>query len=107
MARHFVSEAIRQNGDSLFAAAFGTGEPPLPARFAWRDEDLVVAAVERTWRSTNEDRGDTYLARHWFDVRLADGRGATLYFDRKARRSAPNWWLYALSDAPERDEKPG
>jgi len=106
MRERFVSEALRTSGD-LFEAKFGNGEPPLPARFTWRDEELVVDAVVRTWRSTNTDRGDTYLARHWYAVHLADGRGATLYFDRKARRGSANWWLYSLTDAPERDENPG
>ncbi len=106
MPDRFVSEALR-SGSEIFEAKLGNGEPPLPAHFTWRDEELVVVAVLRTWRSTNTDRGDTYLARHWYSVRLADGRDATLYFDRKARRGSPNWWLYSLADAPERDENPG
>ena len=106
MAQRFVSEAVTASQD-LFEARFGNGEPPLPSRFGWRGEELVVGAIERTWRSTNTDRGDSYLARHWYALLLADGRAATIYFDRKARRGAPNWWLYTLSDAPERDVKPG
>jgi hypothetical protein len=106
MRDRFVSEALR-SGSDLFDAKFGNGEPPLPLRFTWRDEELIVTAVLRTWRSTNTDRGDTYLARHWYTVHLADGRDATLYFDRKARRGSANWWLYSLTDAPERDENPG
>ncbi len=108
----FVGEPIAARGEGLVeTGAFARGEPPLPARFAWRDEDLIVAAVLRTWRSTNTDRGDTYLARHWYELRFEDGRAAVVYFDRKARRGTANWWLYTLAGestaAPEaRDEKP-
>ncbi len=107
----FIGEPLAARGEGLLEnGAFARGEPPLPSRFAWRDEDLTVAAVLRTWRSTNTDRGDTYLARHWYELRLGDGREAVIYFDRKARRGAANWWLYTLAGesdaAPEaRDEK--
>ena len=107
MTAKFVSEAVVP-GDELFDdGAFARGEPPLPRRFTWRDERLEVGTVERTWRSTNTDRGDTYLARHWYALRLAAGREAVVYFDRKARRGRPTWWLYTLADAPEADEKSG
>ncbi|MBC5810650.1 MAG: hypothetical protein GIW95_07355 [Candidatus Eremiobacteraeota bacterium] len=49
--------------------------------------------------STKDDRGDHYLAKFWFDVALADGRRATLYFDRKARAGTARWWLYAIDEA--------
>lgn len=51
----------------------------------------------RSWRSTNTDRGDTYLARHWYELTLIDGRTAVVYYDRKARRGKPAWWLYTLA----------
>jgi len=105
VAAHFVSEPLQAGEQLVDASAFGRGEPPLPEHFLWRDEKLVVRAVVRTWRSTNTDRGDTYLARHWYALALADGREAVVYFDRKARRGAAVWWLYTLAD--ERDEKPG
>jgi hypothetical protein len=119
-ADRFIGEPLAVSGAGLVeTGAFTRGEPPLPSRFAWRDEDLIVAGVLRTWRSTNIDRGDTYLARHWYELRLGDGRLAVVYFDRKARRGAANWWLYTLAGesiaavgestaAPgARDEKPG
>ncbi|MBD5633365.1 MAG: hypothetical protein IAI49_02700 [Candidatus Eremiobacteraeota bacterium] len=106
MPGHFISEALAPGAELFEAGALSRGEPPLPERFAWRDEALIVRGIERTWRSTNTDRGDTYLARHWYALRLADGREAVVYFDRKARRGAQNWWLYTLSDA-DREENPG
>ena len=52
----FVSQAIQPAGDA-FASAGANGEPPLPALFRWRDRELRVATVLRTWRSTKDDRG--------------------------------------------------
>ncbi len=57
-----------------------------------------MARVVRMWRTTKIDRGDAYLARFWFEVETDDGRCAVVYFDRKARRTAPHWWLYTMSE---------
>ena len=73
------------------------GEPSLPPAFDWNGEELVVREVHKTWRSLKDDRGDTYLKRHWFEFETADGRTAVVYFDRGARRGQPRWWLYTLS----------
>jgi len=69
----------------------------VPASFRWRDETLHVVEIVRSWRSTNVDRGDTYLARHWFEFIAADGRRAVVYYDRKALRNRPRWWLYTIA----------
>lgn len=81
------------------SAALSAGEPLLPRSFTWRGATLAIAEVVRTWRSTNVDRGDAYLARHWYEVRTEDGRTAVLYFDRKARPRTPRWWLYTLEES--------
>ena len=92
----FVSEALTASGETIDTGGLSRGEPSLPKEFGWREERLVVHAVVRTWRSTNTDRGDTYLARHWFELALADGRTAVVYFDRKAHRGQARWWLYTI-----------
>ena len=91
-----MSEALGASSDHVATGALSRGEPPLPREFTWHDERLVVRDVVRTWRSTITDRGDTYLAKHWFEIALEDGRVAVVYFDRKTRRSQPRWWLYTL-----------
>ena len=73
------------------------GEPSLPAAFKWKDEELGVRLVVRTWRGTKMDRADTYLQRHWFEFDTCDDRRAVVYFDRQAKRGAPRWWLYSIS----------
>jgi len=81
-----------------FLGALSHGEPPLPSAFLWKDTWLHVRAVVKTWRSLNTDRGDDYLAKHWYEVCLdGDGR-AVIYFDRKARVGRPRWWLYTIED---------
>ncbi len=92
----FVSEAVTPQGD-FDADAIGRGEPGLPSGFTWRDQDLAIAGVRKTWKGHKTDRGDVYVKRHYFDVDLADGRVATLYFERQARPGQPRWWLYTIS----------
>jgi Domain of unknown function (DUF6504) len=93
----FVSEPIEPGRGFLDVTAPSRGEPPLPEQFQWRGSPIEVSTVLRTWRSTKTDRGDDYLARFWFEVTTADGRTAVVYFDRKAHRDAPRWWLYTIS----------
>ena len=100
MGVRFVSEPLHAaNADYVDSPALSRGEPPLPRRFRWHDDELEIAEVTGTRRSTKDDRGDTYLARHWYDVRLTDGRDAVIYFDRKARRGTARWWLYSIGGA--------
>lgn len=105
MTKQFVSEPIAPVGDGFESAAMTHGEPGLPAAFRWRDETLDVRAVLKAWRSTKDDRGDTYLKRHWYEVETADGRRVTIYFDRQARRGAHRWWLYTLEPATSTPER--
>ncbi len=97
--RHFVGEAIQPSAQHVDTGAPSRGEPPLPRGFTWRREQLSVREVLRTWRSTKNDRGDTYLERHWYEVALEDGRVAVIYFDRSARRGHPRWWLYSVTSS--------
>jgi len=93
----FVSEPLHAAGaEYVTSPALSQGEPLLPRRFRWRNEELTIAEVTSTRRSTKDDRGDEYLAKHWYEVRLADGRDALIYFDRKAKRGVPRWWLYSI-----------
>lgn len=103
----FVSAPLVPGAEFVVSDALSRGEPPLPASFDWAGETLRVGGVTRTWRSTTTDRGDAYLARHWFEVRLDDGRTAVVYFDRHARRGRPRWWLYTLVGSSDAPEKPG
>jgi hypothetical protein len=92
----FVGKPIAPEG-ALDVAALAQGEPSLPAAFTYDGERLEVRELRKSWRSTKDDRGDTYVKKHWFEFETADGRTAVVYFDRGARKGAPHWWLYTLS----------
>lgn len=97
----FISAPLVPAETYLATDALSRGEPPVPTAFAYAGETLYVATIVRSWRSTNTDRGDTYLARHWYACDLRDGRTAVVYFNRKAKPGRPRWWLYTLE--PPRD----
>ena len=92
----FISQAI-QPVAGAFATDGANGEPPLPAAFVWGDRQLHVATIARTWRSTKDDRGDTYVKRHYFEFETPEHETAVVYFERQAKRGTPRWWLFTLS----------
>ena len=95
MANRFVSKPIEPAGE--FASAPVHSEPSLPSAFRFEGEDLPVKTLLRTWRSTKNDRGDTYLKRHWFEFETPDGRLAIVYYDRSAHRRESHWFLYTIT----------
>ncbi len=95
--RRFISRPIAPAGDAFVTPATGS-EPPVPAAFTWEGRTLNVNQVVRTWRSIKGDRGDNYLKRHWFELETAEGHRIEVYFDREARRGAPQWWLYTIDE---------
>ena len=98
MSVRFVSEPLHAaDAEYVTSPALSQGEPPLPRRFRWRNEEIEIDEISGTRRSTKDDRGDTYLAKHWYEARLADGRDAVIYFDRKVKRGTARWWLYSIS----------
>lgn len=98
MPKHLISEAVKAASESFDPETMSHGEPALPAAFRWRGEVLAIRRTARTWKSTKTDRGDVYVKRHWYEVELDDGRRATLYFERQAKRGQPRWWLYTIAD---------
>lgn len=91
-----MSEAVVPQGE-FDGSSVANGEPALPIAFAWRDEILTIAAVREKRRGLKEDRGETYLKKHYYEVELTDGRTATFYIDRQAKPGRPRWWLYTIS----------
>jgi len=92
----FVGKSIAPEG-ALDVVSLAQGEPSLPAAFTCDGDRLEVREVRKTWRSTKDDRGDTYVKKHWFEFETTDGRIAVVYFDRSAQRKQPRWWLYTLT----------
>lgn len=92
----FISKPIVPVGGAFDVAVMSQGEPSLPGAFRFGDDVLTIAVVRRSWRTTKDDRGDTYLKRHWYEIITQDGRTAVLYFDRGAKRGHSRWYLYTL-----------
>jgi len=103
----FVSEEIRPLPGHFDSTRMSAGEPGLPERFLWRDEEIAVAALLESWKQLSprtRDGDDRYLRRHWYRIRSSDGREMKLYFERKARpggRMGPRWYLYTLMEPGE------
>ena len=93
--RRFVSAPLIPTGDGFLTAADGSA-PPIPSAFAWKEGEFQVTEVLRSWRSSKNDRGDTYLKRHWFELQTAEGAKIEIYYDREARKGASHWWLYTV-----------
>jgi Family of unknown function (DUF6504) len=92
----FLGQSLIPEG-ALDASVLAQGEPSLPRAFTWDNDRIEVGTLRKTWRSTKDDRGDTYVKKHWFEFETTDGRVAVVYFDRGARKGAPRWWLYTLT----------
>jgi Family of unknown function (DUF6504) len=92
----FVSQPIVPQGGSFDTETMSLGEPSLPPAFDWNGEELMVGDVRKVWRSHKDDRGDTYVKRHWFEFTTSNERVAVVYFDRGARRGQARWWLYTI-----------
>ena len=97
MARKFVSRPLKPSGEGFLSEATGS-EPPVPRAFLWDDRVLEIVEVLRSWRTTKDDRGDTYLKRHWFELRTKEDAHIEVYYDREARRGTSQWWLYTIDD---------
>ena len=100
----FIGAALEPAKTFLDSAALSQGEPPVPCAFAWNGTTLRVDAIIRVWRSLKNDRGDEYLAKHWYEIRVDGERSAVIYFDRKARSGQARWWLYTIDDASSADD---
>jgi hypothetical protein len=103
MSEEFISEPIEPVAGTFDTAAMTRGEPGLPKRFKWREEEYTVTDVLETWKETGPCRNgspEQYLRKHWFKIRVEDGLEMTVYFERQARskrQSKIRWWLYTVS----------
>ena len=103
MPDQFICEPIRPVVGTMDARAMIRGEPGLPHKFIWRDEEYTLADVLETWKETAPCRSgspERYVRKHWFRIRTSDGREMKIYFERQSRsgrQSKMRWWLYSAS----------
>ncbi len=103
MSEEFVSEAISPVAGTFEVTGMTRGEPGLPSRFVWRQQEYAVAKVMEAWKETGPCKsggGEQYLRKHWFKIQTDDGLEMTIYFERQARakrQSKQRWWLYTVN----------
>jgi phosphoribosylglycinamide formyltransferase-1 len=103
MSRQFVSEPITPVAATMDARRMARGEPGLPGRFLWRDQEYEVAEVLEQWRETGPCKSgsdEQYVRKHWYRIRTTSGEEMKLYFERQARSGRERtlrWWLHSLS----------
>lgn len=107
MAEQFVSAAIQPVAGTFDAAHMSTGEPGLPRQFRFGSQTIQIVQVLKTWRETGPCRhgsGESYVRKHWFEVRTDSGDTMKIYFQRqpRPRRNRTRWWLFTIDTAEER-----
>jgi phosphoribosylglycinamide formyltransferase-1 len=104
MPEQFISAAIQPITGTFDAARMSTGEPGLPRQFRWGSRTIQIAEVLKTWRETGPCRhgsGESYVRKHWFEVRTDSGDIMKIYFERqpRSRRNSSRWRLFTIDNA--------
>jgi len=103
MPTQFISEPIKPAVGTMDMQGMARGEPGLPAKFIWRDEEYTVAEVLEKWKETGKCKSgsdEQYVRKHWFRIRTTDGQEMKIYFERQPRSKGQQklrWRLYTLS----------
>ena len=85
----FISEPITPLDQSFDAARMAAGEPGVPHRFRWRQQEIAVAAVLEGWREFGDcahGSGERYLRRHCYRLQTVEGPVMTVAFQRSFGR---------------------
>ena len=104
MAR-FISEPIVPVPGAIELGRMARGEPGLPARFIWRDQEYQVADLLEKHKSASPEGGrvggEMYVRRHWFKIGCRSGEVMTIYCERQTRHAnaKARWWLYTIEEA--------
>ena len=100
----FISESIIPLFDGETVRTVVPGEPVLPSGFVWRKQEYRVDTLLSVWKEDgpcSHGSGEQYLRKHWYKLRMTDGREMEIYFERQARSSRQRkqrWWLFSISD---------
>jgi hypothetical protein len=101
----FVSEPISPIPGARDAQAMGRGEPGLPPGFVWRDREYRVVERVEEGKSHSPDRGELYVRRHTYTLRMDDGTTWEVYFLRQPPKrgaragSGARWFLKSRGGA--------
>ena len=98
----FVSKPIAPVAQTADAAAMSRGEPGLPERFSWRQQEYRILDVMETWTSIGpccSGSREKYRRKHWYRIRTEPKQIMTIYCDRQPRRGGcakSRWWIYIV-----------
>jgi hypothetical protein len=108
MRRTFVSESITPLEASFDTRMMARGEPGLPHKFRWRDQEWNVAEVLDTWKEHGDcshGSGERYVRKHGYRVRTTNGWLLRIYFQRTFGRGKfqrkDRWWIQSIESKPD------
>jgi hypothetical protein len=108
MPRSFISEPIFPVAASFDTRGMAQGEPGLPQKFHWRNNEYFVAEVLERWKDHGDCRhgsGEHYLRKHGYRIRATDGTIMSLYFQRSVGRgkfpARSRWWIQSIESCAE------
>jgi len=105
----FISEPLKPEPGTFDPRGMSRGEPGLPSRFTWRDEEYVVVNILEAWKSSGPEKGgggEMYLRRHWYRVQTNPPLIMTVYCERQARTgkaTKSRWFVYTIETEGEKD----
>ena len=99
----FVSEPICPVVATADSNPMATGGPAMPREFTWRGNTLHITSVLRSWHETGPCRNgspESYVRKHWFEVKTDSNQVAKIYFDRqpRGRKLTRRWWLFSIEN---------
>ncbi len=101
MPDRFICEPITPVAGTMDISAMAIGEPGLPKRFLWRNEEYTVDRVLEKWKELGAEPGgdNKYVRKHWYRILTTSGHEMKLYFERQSRSRAQQkvrWWLFTM-----------
>ena len=98
MSTQFIGEPL---SGIVVGLPSSTGEPVAPSEFSWRNQTYQVVEIIDKHKGIDRDRthgsSEQYVHKHWFTVKVNDGRIMSIYFERQPRgRGTQRWWLYQV-----------
>jgi hypothetical protein len=103
MTGQFISEPITPLPGAPDTRAMVRGEPGLPPGFVWRDQEYRVVERLDAGKTLSPDRGELYVRRHTWRLRMDDDSVWEVYFLRQPAKGAARgrtgarWYLKTVS----------
>ncbi len=101
----FVGQPITPVAGTADIGRMAMGEPGIPRRFLWNDQEHEVAEVldaAKRYDDCTHGSGEQYLRKHVYVVRTTRGDEMKLSFLRQPRSPAQRkqrWWLQSIVEA--------